>query len=921
MSSTAPQYLGSAPPAPLRTWRCKVGPRRLAEIDAPVSVAGSLNGTARGSGALASPTPPPPSVDGARSKTVRLSRLNPGLMRRLEDVRLPEDDAGHHPWGRAQPSATVSGGSGRNSPAVLVAGGARVAHSGALEVSPFIPRGLPMADIVDVPRSKWSMSLPPARRPSLTRRRAGSGVNIEASERDRVLGSYGLLASQAPVADSPDSGAYDVGRETPNEDRDGLVREVEALRRHRTGLEEAPRQHRAARAGDCGSTDVAGFQDEILRLREELRSAQEDAVACSLRQAGLLEEERRTCASELATQRANAEARVAAAECESEKRAAAAEQRLEALEAKHAEAEERHREAVEAASRQARLIRARTSAAGTMFVADCSRGMTLAVFSSWKTQVCESNLLAQVQAQTELRAEAEASEAAAESGRRLAVRRAGLAEATAADEASRLRARSTAAEARLSCAEALHEAAAEEAERLRKKAEERAQEMERRTSAIAAEQEARHRGELANSIAAKQLEFEHALVEQATSAELRLKEEIDRNRLELHKLASEIAEKLWRDRSAKECSACAHRAATSGSDKAAPRSRALRGASKLVDMQVKAGLGSLFAGWRTAVRSQKATSALQAKLFQEQSGRAAALRGQKLELDTRYMEAEARHRAALRRLRAELAEAETRHADALASQEAEAAQRLASAEVDFSQVLRSAAGASCDTGSTTAEEAEYGCGTTPRSPTAAATVSSAACADLDDEAVSPTSAVCEDVGVDMCIGAETDEDDDEDCADSDSAIGGQSRLRRRGNRRAASPIEALESSIGGVAAAVAETRLTEVLRALRTRSEARLADAEARHTEAILAERERSDMRFAREERRHEEALRVARESAERRIAAAEARHVEALRAGQDAAEVRLLQAEAMISQLKSLLQASGVGGADAVGLPPSSAF
>lgn len=766
-----------------------------------------------------------------------------------------------------------------------------------------------MADVVDVPRSKWSMSLPPARRPSLTRRRAGSGANIEASERDRVLGNYGLLASQATAADSPDSGAYDVGLETPNE----------ALR-----LEEAPRQHAAARSGDCGSNDVAGFQDEILRLREELRSAQENVVACSLRQAGLLEEERRTCASELATQRANAEARVAAAECESERRAAAAEQRLEALEAKHVEAEERHREAVEAASRQARLIRARASAAGTMFVAVCSRGMTLAVFSSWKTQVCESNLLAQVQAQTELRAEAEASEAAAESGRRLAVRRAGLAEATAADEASRLRARSTAAEARLSCAEALHEAAAEEAERLRKKAEERAQEMERRTSAIAAEQEARHRGELANSIAAKLLEFEHALVEQATSAELRLKEEIDRNRLELHKLASEIAEKLWRDRSAKECSACAHRAATSGSDKAAPRTRALRGASKLVDMQVKAsqaGLGSLFAGWRTAVRSQKATSTLQAKLFQEQSGRAAALRGQKLELDTRYMEAEARHRAALRRLRAELAEAETRHADALASQEAEAAQRLASAEVDFSQALRSAAGASCDTGSTTAEEAEYGCGTTPRSPTAAATASSAACADLDDEADSPTSAVCEDVGVDMCIGAETDEDDDEDCADSDSAIGGQSRLRRRGNRRAASPIEALESSIGGAAAAVAETRLTEVLRALRTRSEARLADAEARHTEAILADRERSDMRFAREERRHEEALRVARESAERRIAAAEARHVEDLRAGHDAAEVRLLQAEAMISQLKSLLQASGVGGADAVGLPPSSAF
>jgi len=74
---------------------------------------------------------------------------------------------------------------------------------------------------------------------------------------------------------------------------------------------------------------------------------------------------------------------------------------------------------------------------------------------------------------------------------------------------------------------------------------------------------------------------------------------------------------------------------------------------------------AVFAAWRTATESRRAYAALQTKVFREEAARTAALRAQKLDCDTRYMEAETRHRATVWSLRRALAEAESDFAHAL----------------------------------------------------------------------------------------------------------------------------------------------------------------------------------------------------------------------------------------------------------------
>jgi len=187
------------------------------------------------------------------------------------------------------------------------------------------------------------------------------------------------------------------------------------------------------------------------------------------------------------------------------------------------------------------------------------------------------------------------------------------------------------------------------------------------------------------------------------------------------------------------------------------------------------------------------------------------------------MGAEGRHRCAIQKLRAEMAEMERRNADAIAAQEMETAHRLASAETDFAAALREAA-----------------------------------CAMQQPPVLAPGTAVA-DVSVaqdgDVVVSSEED------------------------------PL--LHHSVGSTEQAMAvvdenhelmSTRLNRAIQTIRRRADEQLADAELRHTEALLSERERADRRMAAAERRHEDALRAARDAGERRLAAAEALHVDAIR-------------------------------------------
>lgn len=227
------------------------------------------------------------------------------------------------------------------------------------------------------------------------------------------------------------------------------------------------------------------------------------------------------------------------------------------------------------------------------------------------------------------------------------------------------------------------------------------------------------------------------------------------------------------------------------------RAHALRGGAGLARAAARAGLHAVFAAWRTWVMSEKAVAKVQAKLFAEESSRGAALRAQKIDLDTRYMDAEARHRSAMQRVRAEFAEAELVGAEKLAAQESESARRLVAAEADFLLALREAARGSEEAQSSTSSTLEAGGG--------AATTG-------HDEGVRLAQAL--------------------------------STLRRRAD----------------VQRSEAEARHAEALLAERERSERRLAAAEKRQEEAVQAAREAGERRLLSAEAQHMEAIRELRQ-------------------------------------------------------------
>eukprot|EP00435_Cladocopium_sp_Y103_P063517 s467_g25.t1 len=94
----------------------------------------------------------------------------------------------------------------------------------------------------------------------------------------------------------------------------------------------------------------------------------------------------------------------------------------------------------------------------------------------------------------------------------------------------------------------------------------------------------------------------------------------------------------------------------------------LESALKGTEIQV---MHTVVAAWRTSLCTRRTVGSLQAALFAEEADRASALRAQRSECDVLLLQAEARHRIALQKLRTELAEAQAKQ------KEASAAERLA----------------------------------------------------------------------------------------------------------------------------------------------------------------------------------------------------------------------------------------------------
>eukprot|EP00930_Biecheleria_cincta_P081833 TRINITY_DN7122_c0_g1_i2.p1 TRINITY_DN7122_c0_g1~~TRINITY_DN7122_c0_g1_i2.p1 ORF type:complete len:625 (-),score=120.05 TRINITY_DN7122_c0_g1_i2:64-1938(-) len=105
----------------------------------------------------------------------------------------------------------------------------------------------------------------------------------------------------------------------------------------------------------------------------------------------------------------------------------------------------------------------------------------------------------------------------------------------------------------------------------------------------------------------------------------------------------------------------ARRGAGGGSEKslaAAARQRVLRGVEATLQSSERATVLTVMAAWRTALSTRRTVGSLQAALFAEEADRASAIRAQRSECDVLLLQAEARHRISLQRLRSELADAQ-----------------------------------------------------------------------------------------------------------------------------------------------------------------------------------------------------------------------------------------------------------------------
>lgn len=98
-----------------------------------------------------------------------------------------------------------------------------------------------------------------------------------------------------------------------------------------------------------------------------------------------------------------------------------------------------------------------------------------------------------------------------------------------------------------------------------------------------------------------------------------------------------------------------------GSEKslaAAVRQKVLRGVEATLQSSERATVLTVMAAWRTALSTRRTVGSLQAALFAEEADRASAIRAQRSECDVLLLQAEARHRISLQRLRTELADAQ-----------------------------------------------------------------------------------------------------------------------------------------------------------------------------------------------------------------------------------------------------------------------
>jgi len=224
----------------------------------------------------------------------------------------------------------------------------------------------------------------------------------------------------------------------------------------------------------------------------------------------------------------------------------------------------------------------------------------------------------------------------------------------------------------------------------------------------------------------------------------------------------------------------------------------------------------VFAAWRAATQTRRAVSALQTKLFGEMAYRSAALDAQKRELEVRFLEEEAEHRETVRRLRAELADGESRHAEALKRQDAEAAHRLAAAENDFTQALRQA-----------------------------------------------------------LVEPEQKDDTGEDVS---SPLGSSHTGSAASDARLASAIRSLQNR-AETRLIELETRQAENLQTERDQYQQLLAESEEKHSESLRRAKEATERRVSEAENRHAEMIRELQQASDQRLFDLEMRHTRTLRA------------------------------------------
>lgn len=98
-------------------------------------------------------------------------------------------------------------------------------------------------------------------------------------------------------------------------------------------------------------------------------------------------------------------------------------------------------------------------------------------------------------------------------------------------------------------------------------------------------------------------------------------------------------------------------------DASTVRSRVLHGMEASAAALDAAQLRTVMSAWRTTLATRRTVGSLQAALFAEEADRASALRAQRSECDVLLLQAEARHRISLQRLRSELSEAQAKQSE------------------------------------------------------------------------------------------------------------------------------------------------------------------------------------------------------------------------------------------------------------------